>query len=279
MAKMDSESMQRYETLMKKDPYSKAFAPLADAYFENQQIDRAESLVRDGLRKHPEFPAGLVVYAKVLKARGQLQASLELLRKATRLSSDHILAHQLLADVLLELKKPQEALKAYKMVLFLNPKAPKALQMVQKLESLSALDFEEETFALTKLAPVTSLSKAQPLSEGETANETTKSSDMKGLQRMLSLIDAFIIRNDLVKASELLEESQREFGAHSEITRRLAVIRSRGLSSHLASQNAGDPSPLRPLASREKMIVQKKLETLRMLLRKIRTLSENELRN
>lgn len=277
---MDREILEKYETLLKKDPFSKAFAPLADAYLENQQLDKAEAVAREGLRKHPDFAQGLIVYAKILKARGQHLASLELLRKASRISPDNILAYQIFGDVQLELKRPHEALKAYKMVLFLNPMAAKAKNIVQKLESLSALDFEESTFSFAKLTDLDKMKRSTPIEmvEEKTLPEAplnpleVQKSNKKALQRMLSLIDAFIVRNDLVKASELIEECQTEFGQETELVKRWNLLRSRGFSAELASQNSEEPVPLEPLESREKQIHQKKMDRLQLLLRKIEEL-------
>lgn len=284
MAKMDREVLEKYEALMRKDPFSRAFAPLADAYLENQQSERAEAVVRDGVRKHPEFAPGYIIYAKILKSRGQLLPSIELLRKATRLAPDNILAYQLLGDVQLELKKPSEALKAYKMVLFLNPMAQKAKNIVQKLESLSALDFEETTFSFAKLTDLEQMKRATPIEqvlppidEKTSIGPASEAHDLqrshkKALERMLSLIDAFIVRNDLVKASELIEECQSEFGQDAELIKRWNLLRSRGFSSELATQGPEQPVPLKPVESREQQIHKKKIDRLQLLLRKIQEL-------
>ncbi|MBL7669570.1 MAG: hypothetical protein JNM39_03720 [Bdellovibrionaceae bacterium] len=305
---VDADIIEKYEALMKRDPLSKAFAPLAEAYLRNGLADRAEAVVRDGLRKHPEFAPGLIVYAKILKNRSQFEPSLELLRKASRLAPDNVLALQLQGDVCLELKKPREALKAYKMVLLLNPMATKARSMIQKLESLSAVEFEENTFAFAKLSNLEQMKQTIPIeqqavqqppaqqhpaqqqsAQPETVNQNQIQNTGQGqvqntpqnpglfankaLQRMLSLIDAFIARNDLIKASELIDESRQEFGSNPELSKRAHLVQSRGFSSRMTEQipeSVGErATPLTPLVSREKQILKNKLEKLQMLLRKI----------
>lgn len=310
---VDADIIEKYEALMKRDPLSKAFAPLAEAYLRNGLADRAEAVVRDGLRKHPEFAPGLIVYAKILKNRSQFEPSLELLRKASRLAPDNVLALQLQGDVCLELKKPREALKAYKMVLLLNPMATKARSMIQKLESLSAVEFEENTFAFAKLSNLEQMKQTIPIeqqavqqhpaqqppaqqppaqqqsAQPETVNQNQIQNPGQGqvqntpqnpglfankaLQRMLSLIDAFIARNDLIKASELIDESRQEFGSNPELSKRAHLVQSRGFSSKMTEQipeSGGErATPLTPLVSREKQILKNKLEKLQLLLRKI----------
>lgn len=271
MARVDADVIAKYESLMRREPFSKAFAPLADAYLQNEQADRAEAVVRDGLRKNPDFPPGLIVYAKILKHRGQLQGALDLLKKAAKLAPDNILAIQLQGDVALELKKPQEALRAYKSVLLQNPMARKARSMIQKLESLSAIEFEENTFALAKLTDLKQMKQSVPIEEEAVIGTPAEiaQSQQRALQRMLSLIDAFISRNDLLRASDLIEESKREFGSTPELSRRAQVVMSRGFSSQMTEPSVERPTPLAPLPSREKRIAQAKLQKLQLLLRKI----------
>lgn len=281
MAKMEAEILIKYEELLRKDPFSKAFAPLADAYLEIGKSDKAEVLLREGVRRHPEFSPGLVIYAKLLRQRGQLQGAFDILKKASRLSSDNLSAYQMMGEIALDLKRPQEALKALKMVLFINPKAQKAAELVQKLESLSALDFDEETFAFARLKDfkmsrgpqkgspeVSSLNAAHAARPSKEGSENFRTGS-KALQRMLSLIDAFIVRNDLVKASDLIQECEREFGPQAELKKRESVVKSRGFSSHLSQASEDEALPLEPLESREKMVLRHKLEVLQGLLKKI----------
>jgi hypothetical protein len=85
---------------------------------------------------------------------------------------------------------------------------------------------------------------------------------------MLSLIDAFIVRNDLNKAKMLLSDTQTEFGDHPEILQRMRLLHSRS-GSMMAASYENQATPLKPLVSREKAIQQRKLETLEMMLRNI----------
>lgn len=276
MAKYDPVVIEKYRQLLKKDPSSQVFAPLADAYREAGEFALAERMAREGLNRHPEFTAGLVVLAKILKDQKKLEEALIVVQKASHMSSDNLLSHQLEGDILLELKKPQEALKAYKMVLFLNPQSVKARKVVQKLESLTAIDYEEDVFAMAKLeplslrphpkadpAPRTDPSLSQPI-------EASASSATRSLQRTLSLLDAFIVRNDLAKAHEILNEAKSEFGAQPELSQRERLLRSRNQTALLVgNEHVSDAQAIEPRQSREREIAHRKLEKLQMLLRKI----------
>lgn len=278
MAKYDSTTIEKYRQLLKKDPNSLAFAPLADAYRELGDLNLAERTVRDGLIRHPDFAAAFVVLAKILKDQKKLDEALKLAQKASQISTDNILAHQLEGDLLLEMKKPQEALKAYKMVLFLNPLSGKARKVVQKLESLTAIDYEEDVFAMTKLEAIESLkTKApavtEPSEKSHRKEEAPVSSASRSLQRILSLLDAFIVRNDLAKAHEILTQAKNELGSQPELLQREKLLRSRNQTALLTgNEQVSAAETIEPRMSREREIAQRKIEKLEMLLRKIDSL-------
>ncbi len=276
MAKYDKAVIEKYRQLLKKDPNSQAFAPLADAYREAGDLALAEKIVREGQRRHPQFAAGLVVLCRILKDQERFQEALAVIKNAIELSSENILAHQIEGDILLELKRPQEALKSYKMVLFLNPLSAKARKVVQKLESLTAADYEDDVFAMTKLD---SLAKLKPVQDALTTEvsitklgtgESQANNQTRSLQRVLSLLDAFIIRNDLQKANDVLTQAKSELGFHPDLEKREKILKSRGQTALLSgSEEAEDAIKIVPRMSRENEIVQKKLEKLQLLLRKI----------
>ena len=275
MSKYDSMVIEKYRQLLKKDPTSQAFAPLADAHREAGDLVLAEKIAREGLHRHPDFAAGLIVLAKILKDQKKLDEALTSIKKASQLSTDNLLAHQLEGDILLDIKKPHEALKAYKMVLFLNPQSVKARKIVQKLESLTAADYEEDVFAMTKLEPL-NLHSAPPVTAEVSITKSKSISDLpaltltRSLQRTLSLLDAFIVRNDLTKAHEILAQSKLEFGSQVELDKREKILRSRNQTALLVgNERPSEAQIIQPRMSREKEIAQLKLEKLRMLLRKI----------
>jgi predicted Zn-dependent protease len=136
--KIDPATVEKYQKILEKDPNSQVFAPLAEAYREMGMLPEAQKIVTAGVQRHPQFVGGLVTYAKVLRDAGQLGRALEALKKATTLAPENILAHQLLAETHLASKNAKEALKAFKMVLFLNPNSQSAQKAVQKLNTLTS---------------------------------------------------------------------------------------------------------------------------------------------
>lgn len=273
MPKIEASAIEKYQSILAKDPTSQVFAPLAEAYREMGMMKEALQVVTAGVQRHPQFVGGLVTYAKVLRDAGQLGRALEALKKATTLAPENILAHQLLAETHLASKNAKDALKAFKMVLFLNPNSQSAKKAVQKLESLTADEYDEEVFAMTKLPQVNLDAPPEPTPVARFEDndnfippvEAFKPAPVpknKALERMLSLIDAFIVRNDLEKANALLKDTRMEYGDNPEIERRMKTLQVR-------YNDTDEPVPLKPLMPREELIRQKKIETLEMMLRKI----------
>ena len=54
----------------RRDPEGRAFASLADAYRRNGELEEAESLVQEGLRRHPDFATGHLIAAWVFRDKG-----------------------------------------------------------------------------------------------------------------------------------------------------------------------------------------------------------------
>lgn len=264
MAAFTPEALARFEEVLRKDPNSQVFAPLADAYRAEGRLREAEKLGSDGVRRHPKFAGGWVVWGKIQRELRHPEIALEAFQKATQLAPENLLALQLLGETFLELKRPKEALRTFKRVLFLNPMAEKAKKIIAKLESVTADEFDEEVFSMARLTtlemPSAQAAKALPV----TASQENVG---RGLIRMLSLIDAFIVRNDIARAQTLLNETRVEFGDHGEIDQRAALLQRRRASQ--MSSGVEDAAPLAPIASREESIRQQKIRALESLLRAV----------
>lgn len=249
MSKVSPETIRNYEKQLKKDPNSKVFAPLADAYREEGRLEEAEILVRDGIQRHPQYVGGYLTLARILLSSKRAAEAEESLKKAVQVSPENLLAYQLLGQVYVELKRPMEALKAHKMVLFLNPLSEKSRQAVEKLETLSATDYEDDLFEM------------RPLKESA---KPPKANLKDGLERTLSFVDALIVRNDLSQAKGILRDLAQRFPDNKEINRRWAFFDEDGDEPLTVEE------PLRPLMKRERMIWERKKQLLEAILERIR---------
>ncbi len=213
----------------------------------------AEQVARNGIQRHPSYVSGFVCLGRILVAKKNWKEAEETLQKATSLAPENILAQQLIAQVYLQQSRPKDALKSYKYVLFLNPQSVIAKKAVEKLESLTADEYEDEVFEMKKLSE-----ERTPSARGQQSNE---------LERQLSLIDAYIVRNDVARARELISQAQRKFSNNQALAERLQMV-----SEEYQPEQATEISPN---LKRENLIREKKLKRLNFLLQRIKNHSNN----
>ncbi len=251
MPEISQEFIKQYEELLTKDPKSRAFAPLSEAYLQMDLFEEALDTCLEGVQKNPHFAGGRVTLAKIWLHFEKLEPALEELNQALSLSHENLLAHKLLAETYIKLKKPKEALTAYKNLLLLNPKDAKTAALIQKLESLTAPEFEKEAFDWSILSE---------------ADETKRPSSFKpNLTRTLSLFDALLARQSWESARDILSKAFLKFGSIPELNRRQNFLNSR-----TAPLTATKPIPKQGLEKLESdNVVEKKLQLLRQCLANI----------
>ena len=273
MTKPNFTVVEKYQHALLRDPDSKVFAPLADAYRELGMFEQAEKTIQKGLQRHSKYASAWVVLGRILLDQKNYFEALIALQTATELDTENLLAHHLTGQAHLQLHHPKEALKAFKMVLFLNPLSQKAKNAIDKLESLTADEYEDEAFEMKPLSS-SSLNSKQDADEltatvilpsvGKAALPMAPlvgNSAKKDLERNISLIDALIVRNDLQKARELLLSTQNKFPEDPGLISRWELIHQ---SIH------EDAVPIQPLLSRHQQILHKKIQTLEKLLHRIK---------
>ena len=210
-----------YEKELLKNPKSKTFAALAEAYRKSDQVEKAIETAKRGINYHPEFSSGHVALGQALMEFNEYDEAYEHFSKACQLSPDNILAQIGLGRSSLQLRQTKKALNAYKNVLFINPDHKEAQKAIRKLESLTADEFEEDLFQIRPLSRQSFTQRIQPDDDGTTPLNLE---DKKLLHRKLSLLDAFIARNDLERAHDVLTELSARFPHHQEVKRRSDIL-------------------------------------------------------
>ncbi|MES2965982.1 MAG: tetratricopeptide repeat protein [Bdellovibrionota bacterium] len=223
---INAEFVERYQLELARDPKSRVFAPLAEAYRKMGLVEEAKRICMRGTQFHPDFAGGHVAFAKVLIDAKDFAQALPHLEKAARLSPDNILAHSLMGETLLELRRPKDALKAFKMVLFLNPADAKAQTAVQKWEFLTADEYDEQMFDTMKpeLVEILEETTSTGIGRGTDSRIELAQRHARALERAISLADAFTIRNDLEAALKVVDDAIRLLGSHAELEKRAALL-------------------------------------------------------
>ncbi|MBX7231140.1 MAG: tetratricopeptide repeat protein [Bdellovibrionales bacterium] len=222
--------VEKYQLMLQADPSAKVFAPLAEAYRKMGLVEEGLQLCLRGIDFHPDFASGRVALGRLYLQKNNLDLAVEQLQKAVDLAPENLLAQSLLGETLLKLRRPKEALQAFKMLLLLNPLDQKAQRTVRKMESITADEYDDDVFAMSKLS--SNLSHHQvsddiaepikPLSEDLIAERSKRD-----LERFVSLADAFLVRNDFDRALQTLENAEKSHGPHPEIIKRLKLLNQR----------------------------------------------------
>lgn len=264
---IDPETVERYQIEYQKNPKSRVFAPLAEAYRQMGMLEEAYQICTAGVELHPDFPGGLVALAKILIDRGDREGALTQLKKCAELAPDHLLAHSLLGELYLELRRPKDALKAYKTVLFLNPNDEKAQKVVRKWEFLSAEDFDDDLFEMKPVFQAVMPPELKPLKDDEIALESTSTSapsepDWRAseIERAVSLADAYIVRGENERAISILRSAVDQLGPSPEFERRLRMLEKSQRSENLQMTTA--PLIDIPLSKEARTQKRRKLEAL-----------------
>jgi tetratricopeptide (TPR) repeat protein len=265
---MKLESIEKYKEIFRKDPNSQVFAALSDAYRDLGMMAEAEKVARHGVQRHPTYVSGFVSLGRILVAQENWKEAEGVLLRAATLAPENLLAYQLLGQVYIQLKRPKEALKTYKLVLFLNPQSARAKKAVEKLESLTADEYDDEVFQMKKLSekPEASIPNSSKSAPPQNASNQDLGGLEKSLERTLSLIDAYIVRNEIAQAKALLDRGKKEFIRDSKALKKLESRWNLIAESEVFEEAV----PLMPNMSREKLILERKVQKLQSLLHRIK---------
>ncbi len=184
--------------------------------------------------------------------------ALEPLNNAIKLAPENWRAWLETAEAQLELKNGKAALMAFKKVMFFNPTHPLARRAVAKLELLTADEYEDDLFQLKKLPDTVAAAETSPTA----TNIWTKPDD--ALIRLISFVDALTVRHESEKALGLLNEWIARNGTHPEIEARRLRLSVYEKAAFLQPKSAVSQSQVK-----QKIINEKKIAALRMLLRRI----------
>lgn len=255
------DELERLQVEMYQNPQSGSFVRLAELYLGKEMAAEAVTLIQQSLKFHPHSVSGLILLGRSLRKMKDYKPALEPLIQATSLAPDNWRAWLDLAEVYLEMKVAKKAHNAFKKVLFFNPTHPQARRAVAKLEVLTADEYDEDLFEMKQLPDTHETPQQNETVVGSAQNWTTPPD---GLIRVISYIDALIIRHENNKALELLNDCTSKYGSHPEIESRRLKLSAYEQPSYIQPKSLANASK-----SRREMVQEKKLRVLQELLRRI----------
>ncbi|HKT35920.1 MAG TPA: tetratricopeptide repeat protein [Nitrospira sp.] len=125
----------RLATQLAKDPHSKAFLPLAEAYCKVGMWEEAVSVLEDGLKHYPAFITAMVVLGRAYDQLKRPTMARTVLEGAIKLSPDNLRAHRTLIKIYAAQGLTQEALKSCGVILSLHPRDEEAMSIQASLQA------------------------------------------------------------------------------------------------------------------------------------------------
>ncbi len=125
---------EKYNKMYEANPLSTVFAPLAECFRKMGRKDKALSILREGIKHHPDYLLGYLGLAQCYFDLEQLNLAYNTLRPLIDKNRENIRLLRLFAKTCEKTNHEIEAVEAYKYLLFLNPKDSDAAFKVRKLE-------------------------------------------------------------------------------------------------------------------------------------------------
>jgi tetratricopeptide (TPR) repeat protein len=123
----------RLATTLAKDPRSKAFMPLAEAYIRAGMWQEAAAVLEDGLKVYPGFITAMAALGRVYDQVGQPAKAKAILEEVVRQSPDNLRAHRILAKIYAGERNAGATLKSCGAILAVNPHDEEALSIQRSM--------------------------------------------------------------------------------------------------------------------------------------------------
>lgn len=114
---------------------SRLFAPLADAYRKNGDIDKAIEVLEQGLEKMPQYASAHVILAKCYYDKGATERSKAEFHRVLELDAENLVALKFMGDILLAEDKRPEAAECYRRILAIDPTNAEVARALKEMES------------------------------------------------------------------------------------------------------------------------------------------------
>ncbi|MBW1870623.1 MAG: hypothetical protein JRJ19_01070 [Deltaproteobacteria bacterium] len=122
-----------YMRILKEDPRSRVFAPLADALVQKGKLKAAEQVCRMGLEVNPEFSDGHLAYARVLLKMKRFAEAFREVKTTVKLSPNNAEAYITAAKIGMLSGQTEAASQACMRAMDLDPENVEARQLLKRI--------------------------------------------------------------------------------------------------------------------------------------------------
>ncbi len=114
---------------------SRLFAPLADAYRKNGDVDKAIEILDRGLEKMPQYASAHVILGKCYYDKGATERSKAEFRRVLELDGENLVALKFMGDILLAEDKRSEAAEFYRKILSIDATNAEVARALKEMEA------------------------------------------------------------------------------------------------------------------------------------------------
>jgi tetratricopeptide (TPR) repeat protein len=129
--------MERYRTMIAKDPTSRVFAALAELYRKAGMLDEAVRLCLNGIKAHPKYMSGRVALARAYFDKGLIKEAKEEVLSVVSVTPDNIVANKILGDIHFLEGDAVNARDRFLKVLSLSPDDAEAKEKLKQSEEIT----------------------------------------------------------------------------------------------------------------------------------------------
>lgn len=134
MAESRRDEIAKLEALYSENPDGRVFTHLAEAYRRAGEPERAREILEQGLGRHPEYASAHVVLGRVLVDLGRAEEAERAFRRVLELDPQNLVATRALADLARDAGKIEEALGYYRKLQEVDARNPELDEIVRSLE-------------------------------------------------------------------------------------------------------------------------------------------------
>jgi len=132
---MASKDIEKLKEKFDKDPNSKLFLPLAEEYRKEGMLEEAIDVLQKGLEKHVSYTSARVLLGKTFLEKGMLDEARKEFESVIKIVPDNLFAHKKLAELYRDTGETALAIKAFKIILKLNPMDEESINNLKNIEA------------------------------------------------------------------------------------------------------------------------------------------------
>ena len=246
-----SQILDKYLTVLEKDPKSRVFAPLAEYYRKSGLLNQAIETLNLGIRHNPNYVLGHLGLAFCYFENGNAKRSYDILNPLVDSNRDNLRMLRLYSDICLELGKSDEALENLKYLLFINPKDSEAAEKVKSLENdnkrfgpikfnlQDVLGSEFDTSSVVESVQFNVEELDTSLNTEKSFDEWTKV-DLSNEQREEESLDSWSMNKKPDFKNEISEEKPEELERHFKVEKQPSQLEHVGQSSPVITHTLVD---------------------------------------